>query len=308
MAGRTEKTVFISYRRTNIYTALAVYQNLIAHGYDVFVDYQSIDSGDFEKIITENIKARAHFVVILSPSALERCNESGDWLRREIEIALDQKRNIVPLMMEGFDFSSPATINRLQGKLELLRKYNGLRIFADYFEEGMDRLRNRYLSISLESILHPVSSEVSDITKKHNQILKETPLIEERKLSAQEWFEKGFLNQKSNNFYESIRCYEESIRLDPEGESAYNNLGKLYGDNGRYTEAENLYRKAIKLDPLYARAYFNLSNLLLKLDRGEDAEKFYRKAVEIDSSLERGEVLDSRYHYQENEEVKALWE
>ncbi len=34
--GRVAKTVFISYRRTNFYTALAVYQDLTAHGYDAF--------------------------------------------------------------------------------------------------------------------------------------------------------------------------------------------------------------------------------------------------------------------------------
>lgn len=73
--GRVEKTVFISYRRTNFYTALAVYQDLTAHGYDVFFDYQSIDSGNFEQIIFENIRHRAHFVVILSPSALERLKD-----------------------------------------------------------------------------------------------------------------------------------------------------------------------------------------------------------------------------------------
>ncbi len=67
---RIQKTVFISYRRTNFYTALAIYQDLTAHGYDVFFDYQSIDSGDFEQIIIGNIRAKAHFLVVLSQSAL----------------------------------------------------------------------------------------------------------------------------------------------------------------------------------------------------------------------------------------------
>ena len=71
--GRIEKTVFISYRHTNYWTALAVYQNLTAQGFDVFIDYQNIRSGDFEKVIIENIKARVHFLVVLSQSALERC-------------------------------------------------------------------------------------------------------------------------------------------------------------------------------------------------------------------------------------------
>jgi hypothetical protein len=54
MPGRIEKTVFISYRRTNLPWALAIYQELTHHGYDVFFDYLSIPSGDFEKIIVEN--------------------------------------------------------------------------------------------------------------------------------------------------------------------------------------------------------------------------------------------------------------
>src|ERR1700733_8548923 len=105
--GRIEKTVFISYRRTNVPWALAISQNLTHHGYDVFFDFNGIASGDFEQVILGNIKARAHFVVLLTPSALERSGEPADWLRREIETALDTKRNIVPVMLEGFDFATP---------------------------------------------------------------------------------------------------------------------------------------------------------------------------------------------------------
>jgi hypothetical protein len=42
-----EKTVFLSYRRTNAPWALAIFQNLTHHGYDVFFDYSGIASGDF---------------------------------------------------------------------------------------------------------------------------------------------------------------------------------------------------------------------------------------------------------------------
>src|SRR5262245_35586189 len=107
--ARIEKTVFISYRRSGASGwALAISQNLTHHGYDVFFDYLGIASGDFEQVILENIKARAHFLVLLTPSALERVDQSGDWLRREIETALGSDRNIVPLMLEGFDFSAPS--------------------------------------------------------------------------------------------------------------------------------------------------------------------------------------------------------
>jgi hypothetical protein len=112
---RIEKTVFLSYRRTNFPWALVLFKDLSQHGYDVFFDFNGIASGDFEQVILENIKARAHFVVLLTPSALERCSEPGDWLRREIEAALATGRNMVPLFLEGFSFTTPGIANQLTG-------------------------------------------------------------------------------------------------------------------------------------------------------------------------------------------------
>ena len=104
--GHIEKTIFLSYRHTDEAWGLAIFGDLTQHGYDVFVDYEGIASGDFETVILENIKARAHFLVLLTPTALERCSDSKDWMRREIEAALDNRRNIVALMLEGFKFDS----------------------------------------------------------------------------------------------------------------------------------------------------------------------------------------------------------
>jgi hypothetical protein len=36
--GRIEKTVFVSYRRTDEAWGLAIFQDLTQHGYDVFID------------------------------------------------------------------------------------------------------------------------------------------------------------------------------------------------------------------------------------------------------------------------------
>jgi hypothetical protein len=47
---RVEKTVFISYRRTNVPWAVAVFQHLTYHGFDVFFDFMGIASGDFERV------------------------------------------------------------------------------------------------------------------------------------------------------------------------------------------------------------------------------------------------------------------
>jgi hypothetical protein len=163
--ARIENTVFISYRRTDVYTALAVYEKLRTQGYDVFFDYRSISSGDFEQIITSNIRARAHFLLILTPTALDRCSEPGDWLRREIELAIDERRNIIPLFFKGFRFGAPSVAEKLTGKLKNLNRYNGLNVHEDYFDEAMQRLQIQFLDIPLDTVLHPVSTEVRKVVR-----------------------------------------------------------------------------------------------------------------------------------------------
>src|SRR5215475_8149643 len=111
--ARVEKTVFISYRRADRWPAVALFKDLTQHGYDAFIDYDGIASGDFERSIVDNIRARAHFVVLLTPAALMRCDDPADWLRREIETAIETKRNVVPLLLDGFTFAAPIAKQRL---------------------------------------------------------------------------------------------------------------------------------------------------------------------------------------------------
>jgi tetratricopeptide (TPR) repeat protein len=286
--GRIEKTVFISYRRTNFYTALAVYQDLTAHGYDAFFDYQSIDSGNFSNVILENIESHAHFVVVLSPSALERCSQPGDWLRREIENAIELKRNIVPLMMEGFDFGSPITIQALSGNLATLNTYNGLRLYADYFFDAMEKLRTRFLSVALEDVRsREVSAETRLASKTTKSLAKEAPQVESQQLTAEQWFERAYTLQEAKNFEEAIRCYTEALRLEPDMDSAHNNLGVLLSDLKRNDEAEAAYRKAIELNPADDTAYSNLGNLLRELKHNDEAEAAYRKAIELNPAYDK---------------------
>ena len=155
--GRIEKTVFVSYRRADESWALAIFQDLTQHGYDVFIDYGGIASGNFEAVILENIRARAHFLVLLTPTALDRRADAKDWMRLEIEAALESQRNIVPLMLAGFDFGTPATASQLTGKLVALKEYNGLEIpKAQFFSSQMERLRNRFLNMPVHSSTAPV--------------------------------------------------------------------------------------------------------------------------------------------------------
>ena len=286
MTGRIEKTIFISYRRTNLPWALNIYQDLTHHGYDVFFDYQSIDSGDFDKIIIDNIKARAHFIVVLTPSALDRCKEPNDWLRREIETALEERRNIVPLIMEGFDFGSLLVAQALTGKLAALRSKNGLPIYAEYFFEGMEKLRNRYLNVALSDVpLQPLSTEAREFTEAQKSAASEAPPVEKQELTAQEWFERGVGFSNDNNFEEAIRCYTQAISIQPDFTEAYVSRGASYGEKGDLDKATSDLEEGVRLQPNNARAFNNLGVALHTKGELSNSARSYTEAIRLEPDL-----------------------
>ncbi len=247
MPGRIEKTVFISYRRANKYIALAIYQDLRDHNFDVFFDYESINSGDYEQIIIENIHSRAHFIIILTPSALDRCNEPGDWVRREIEAAIDAKRNIVPIMMEGFNFSNLNIDKYLTGKLELLKKYQALEIPTNlaYFKYAMQELGNRYLNVSLDTVLHPLSKDVAEVVQKQQSAANQAKEVQQKQLTAQQWYEKGKSLSKDKNLEEAVYALTKATELDEDLADAWEDKAQLLIQLGRKKEASEAIAKLI---------------------------------------------------------------
>lgn len=144
--GNPNNRVFLSYRRANSsYIGRSVFQDLRAAGYDVFFDVEGLDSGDLSQVILRQIAARPHFVVILAPGSLERCADPNDWLRREIEYALETGRNVVPLLFNGFNFADYRHI--LTGKLAALENQNAVRVprEEEFFDAAMTRLRDQFL-------------------------------------------------------------------------------------------------------------------------------------------------------------------
>ena len=137
-----ECDVFISYRRDGgDMTAMYFYQALKERGYNVFYDLEVLRAGKFNDALLSSIQSCKDFVLILSPHALDRCNEEGDWVRQEIAEALRSKKNIVPVMMKGFAFPE-----KLPDDIDDVRYQNGLTCTTEYFEESINRLCGRYLN------------------------------------------------------------------------------------------------------------------------------------------------------------------
>lgn len=99
----SEKTVFISYRRNGFgrYFARSLELALTQRGYDVFLDVDSINSGNWSEQILSQAQKRSHFLLLLTPDALKRCADKDDMVWREFETAMRFDRNIVPIKEES---------------------------------------------------------------------------------------------------------------------------------------------------------------------------------------------------------------
>lgn len=133
--------IFISYRRDGgDMTAMHIYQALRERGYDVFYDLEVLRAGKFNDALLEYIGSCRDFILILSPHALDRCTDESDWVRKEIAEALRLKKNIIPVMMNGFAF--PQT---LPEDIDDVRYQNGLTSTTEYFMESVNRLCSKCL-------------------------------------------------------------------------------------------------------------------------------------------------------------------
>ena len=275
-----DNSVFISYRRNvSAYVARAVFQDLRANNINAFMDIESIDMGQFDTIILNQIAARPYFLLILTPGTLDRCVESGDWLLREIEHAMKLKRNIIPIVTNNFNFDDAKKFLSDPMKTELPR-WNAVNVPYDYFEEGMNRLRTRFLKpIDLPLTLTPKADQVA-VDRKLEQIRAE-PTVTEEQLSAQDYFDRGLACYNKGDFDGAIAAYSEALHLNPEYPDAYNNRGNIRFFKKDIAGAIADYSEAIHFNPQYWQAYINRGYVYESEKEHGIAATDYDKALEL---------------------------
>lgn len=90
--------VFVSYRRSNgsqLASLLKVHLQL--RGFSVFIDVERLEAGKFDNNLLQSIQKAKHFLLVLTPNALERCvgdGERKDWVHR-VRVFFESARNIL---------------------------------------------------------------------------------------------------------------------------------------------------------------------------------------------------------------------
>ena len=128
--------IFISYRRDGGHEmARLLYEHFRVKQLCCFFVLEELGAGEFNIKLLDSIEDSKNFVLILSPGALERCRNEGDWVRCEIEHAIRHHKNIIPLMLSGFSW--PADLPESLAKLPF---YNGVNLVREYFDASLDKL------------------------------------------------------------------------------------------------------------------------------------------------------------------------
>jgi tetratricopeptide (TPR) repeat protein len=159
---------FISYRRKRPFAARHVAHRLTEHKFDVFFDIKGIEAGDrFPDIIEANLRqSNVVFVTIDDEWLVEkdgerRLNTPQDWVRQEIELALELKIPIIPLLVEG------ATMPRqedLPDSLRDLAQFQGARLRNENFETDLDKI---VLDVERLANLQLRAQEILDSVREH---------------------------------------------------------------------------------------------------------------------------------------------
>jgi len=139
--------IFISYRRKGGYdTAKLLYDRLRMEGYSVSFDIDTLEKGDFDKELESRVRDCKDFLAVLNPGIFDRFflpdhDPKDDWVRREIACALAEHKNIVPIILDGFNWPKETLPDDVIG----LTKKNGIDLNPKHFEAAYANLKRKFL-------------------------------------------------------------------------------------------------------------------------------------------------------------------
>ena len=117
--------IFISYRRdTGSREAALLNEKLKVRGVRPFLDKHRIHSEDFFNSIVRHIDASPNFLMVLTPGYFVNRGED-DWVRKEIEHAVSQKKRIIAVYFEGYNHNE-VDWDKETGVFTRFKTYNAL--------------------------------------------------------------------------------------------------------------------------------------------------------------------------------------
>jgi tetratricopeptide (TPR) repeat protein len=128
-----------------------------------------------------------------------------------------------------------------------------------------------------------------------------------QRLSAERWFQRGLdLEQSGGATEEIVEAYEKAIELDPKSAGALVNLGTIFFNARKWTEAERYYLRALEVDPSYALAHFDVANLYDERGDRDKALEHYELALRISPNYADAHYNIALLYQGSNQPMKAV--
>lgn len=85
----------------------------------------------------------------------------------------------------------------------------------------------------------------------------------------------------------ALQLFQKSIELKPENAAAYNRIGEIHMLKEKYDSAEPFLKKALSLDPKIIKAHFFLAVIELVRGKGDQAVIHFRKEIEVNPQFKK---------------------
>ena len=267
--------IFISYRRKGGFEVAKHIKDLLERdGYSVSFDIDNLRNGDFKDQLMERISNCKDFILILDAHVFDRETDEHDkktvdgkedWLINEIAKALEAKKNIIPVMLDGFD-NFP---EKLPDEIKDVRYKNGPKYDREYFDAFYEKLKNFF----------------NDSPRGYEDVgVRNLPV----NLVCSVLLERGWLKYNSGKYDEAMEYFLEAAMKG--SANAFNAVAVYYQEGHGYEKnpqkAVQWFRYAAEMG--YASAQRNLGDCYMKgtgvKENPEEALRWYLRACEEENA------------------------
>ena len=118
--------------------------------------------------------------------------------------------------------------------------------------------------------------------KHAQQVIELAKQMGNERLKTWAWNTVGNVYADLGRYHEAIAEYERAIELDPGYAIPHTGLGNVYAELGRYDDAIAEYERAIELDPKDTYPHNGLGTIYARLGHYADAIAEFERAIELD--------------------------
>ena len=169
--------IFISYKRKSLPTANNLYYRLTTRGYSTFFDLEEMGRDNFNTQLLHYIENAKDVFVILEEGSLDACKREDwdkDWFCHEIAFALEKKKNIIPILLNGYKMPSE---DFFPNELKDLSLKHAPDFNFSFFEAYIDKLIKKEYLLSKPNLQEKATSVFKFYSNENCQVYKEGKLV-----------------------------------------------------------------------------------------------------------------------------------